>query len=210
MANDARLVDHKGDAVGEKAGEVQYAISFGHLLPGVAQKRKARTGFLGEFAVSLLAVDTNPHYLGARGLKPGDITLIRLDLFGSTGSGGTNVEGQDYGFLAAKIPELSHLAVLVGQGKVGGAITNLYGRGCSKQWHKDYAQPGNHREFPCSAHLSHGIAATPPPFHAKLGPHGGAEDVLVSMPSAIIRPKPDREKHVKAGAGRSAVPERSR
>ncbi len=84
VANDAVLVDDERDAVGEEVGEIQDAVGLRDLFIGVAQQRKAGAGFLGEFAVSLAAIGADPQHLGARGLKLGDITLIRLDLLRST------------------------------------------------------------------------------------------------------------------------------
>jgi len=139
VANDAVLIDHEGDAVGEEAGEVENPVGLSHVLFGVTQQRETRAGLGGKLAVPLLAVEADPQHLRARGLELGDITLIRLDLFRSTRRGGANIKGQDDGFLAPVVRELDDLAVLVRQGKIRGAVTDLQSRRCAKQWHKEYA-----------------------------------------------------------------------
>ena len=60
VADDAVLVDHESDSVGEKAGEAENPVSLGHLLLRVAQQWEAGAGLLGELAVSFLAIETNP------------------------------------------------------------------------------------------------------------------------------------------------------
>ena len=152
VANDAVLVDHKGDAVGKEAGEAEDTVSLGHLLIGVTQQWETRGGFLGKSAVPLLAVETDPQHLRACRFKLGDITLIRLDLLRSTRRGGANVEGQDDGFLAAKVGELDDLAVLVGQGEIRSAVTDLQSRRCAKQGHEKYAQQRGGSELSCCEH----------------------------------------------------------
>ena len=137
MADDAVFINHEGDAVGKEAGEAKDSIRLGNLLLGVAQKREARPGFFGELAVPILTVETDAQHLRARSLKLGDITLIRLDLLRSTGRGGANVKGQDNGFLPTEVREFDHLAVLIRQGKVRGAVTDLQSRRWAEQWHKE-------------------------------------------------------------------------
>ena len=85
VADDAVLIDHEGNAVGEKAGEIEDTVSLGHLLISVTQQRETRGGFLGKLAVTLLAVETDPQHLRACRFKLGDITLIRPDLSRSPG-----------------------------------------------------------------------------------------------------------------------------
>jgi hypothetical protein len=87
MANQAVLIDHKSDAVGEEAGEAEDAVGFGNYLVCVAQQRKAGAGVFRELAVPLLSVEANAQNLRAGGLEFGDIRLISLDLARSTGSG---------------------------------------------------------------------------------------------------------------------------
>ncbi len=140
VANDAVFVDYKRNSVGKKVSEIEHAVSFGHLLVGVAQQREAGAGFSGKLTVPLLAVEADPQNLRARGFELGDITLIRLDLFRSTGCGGANIERQDNGFLAAEVRKLDDLAVLVRQRKVRSAVADLQSRRCGKQRHKEYAQ----------------------------------------------------------------------
>src|SRR5208337_3197163 len=67
VANDAVLIDHEGDAVGEEANEAEDSISLGHLLFRVAKQRKACPRFFGKLAVSVLAVETDPQHLRPRG-----------------------------------------------------------------------------------------------------------------------------------------------
>jgi len=147
VANDAAFVNHKRNAVGKETGEIEDTVSFGHLLFGVGKQRKRGAGFLGELAVPVWGVEADPQHLRARSFEPGDITLIRLDLFRSTGRRGANIKSQDNGFLAPEVRELDEFAVLVRQGKVRSAVANLQSRGRGKQWHKDDTQPGNQCEF---------------------------------------------------------------
>ena len=136
MANDAVLIDHEGDAVGEEASKIEDSVSLGYLFLSVTQQRETRTGFLGKLAVPVLAVEADPQHLRARGLELGDITLIRLDLFRSTGRGGTDIKGQDDGFPASEVRELYDLAILIGQREIRGAVTDLQSRRCAEQWHE--------------------------------------------------------------------------
>ena len=147
VANDAVLVDHKGDAVGKEAGEAEDTVSLGHLLIGVTQQWETRGGFLGKSAVPLLAVETDPQHLRACRFKLGDITLIRLDLFRSTGGGSANIKGENHRLLAMEVGELYQLAVLIGQGEVRRTVANLQSRRCAKQRHEDYAQEYRDRKF---------------------------------------------------------------
>jgi len=125
VPDDAVFVDHEGDAVGEKAGDVENPVSFGHLLLGVTQEREARASLLGELAVSFLAIETNPQDLGARGFELGDIRPIRLYLPGSTGRRSAKVESQNDGPLPPEILEPDELAMLVRQREVRCAIADL-------------------------------------------------------------------------------------
>jgi len=70
---------------------------------------------VSELAVPLLIIQTDPQHLRARSFEFGDITLIRLDLRRSTGRGGTDIKGQNDGFLAPEITELDDLPVLIGK-----------------------------------------------------------------------------------------------
>ena len=172
MANDAVFIDYEGDAVGEEASEAEDSVSFGYLLFGVAQKGETRAGFLGELAVPFLAVEADPQHLRARGFELGDITLIRLNLFGSTRRGGANIKGQDDGSLAPEVRELYDLAVLVRQGKIRGAVTDLQSRRGAEQGHKKDAQQKS------GSVVSHKIIyeITPRP----LGGEGGSQPALSS------------------------------
>lgn len=142
VADDAVRIDHEGDAVGKEVSEIEDTVSFGDYLFSIAQERERRAGFLGKLTVPFLAIEADPQHLCTRGLELGDITLIRLDLFRSTGRRGADVEGQYDGFLAPKVRELNDLAVLVGQREVGGAVTDLQSRRCAKQGHKKNAHSG--------------------------------------------------------------------
>jgi len=152
VTNNAILIDHEGDAVGKEMSESEVTVSLGYLLAGVTQQRESRAGFLGKLAIPFLAVQADPQNLRARSLELGDITLIRLDLLRSTRRGGANVEGQDDGFLAAKVGELDDLAVLVGQGEIRSAVTDLQSRRCAKQGHEKYAQQRGGSELSCCEH----------------------------------------------------------
>jgi hypothetical protein len=92
VANDAVFIDHKRDAVRKQAGEVEDSVRLRDLLLGVRQQRKAGAGLSRELAIPLLGVETYAQNLRARGLKLGDITLIRLDLLRSTWRRGADVE----------------------------------------------------------------------------------------------------------------------
>jgi hypothetical protein len=153
VADDAVLIDHERDAIGEQAGKAQDAVGFGDDFIRVAKQGKAGAGFFGKLAVSLLGVKADSQNLRASGLKFGDIRLISLDLASSTGSGGARVKRQDHGFLTVEIRKLHDLAILVRQCKVGSVVAHFEVRRCTKQWHKEYAQSGNYREFGCSAHV---------------------------------------------------------
>jgi hypothetical protein len=132
VADSAFFIDYERNAVGKKVSETENSVSLGHLLLGVTQQRKSRACRLGEFAIHFLTVEADPQHLGARGFELGDFILKRLDLLRSARRRSTNVESQHHSFLAAKIPELDGLAVLVGQGKVRGAISDLQRRRCCK------------------------------------------------------------------------------
>ncbi len=147
VANDAVFIDHEGDAVGKKVGEIEDTVGLGDFFPGVTQEGESGSGFLGKLAVSFLAVETDPQHLRARSLELGDITLIRLHLFRSTRRRGANIEGQDDGFLAPETRELDRLAVLVRQHEIRGVVTNLQSRRCAEHGHKKYAQQNGKGEF---------------------------------------------------------------
>ncbi len=145
VADDAVLVDHKGDAIGKEAGEAQHAVGFGNHLVSIGQQREAGAGVIGELAVPLLGVNADAQNLRAGGLEFGDIRLISLDLAGSTRSGGAGIESQDDGFLAVEVGKLDGFAVLIRQREVRSAVANLQLRRCTKQWHKEDTQSENRR-----------------------------------------------------------------
>jgi hypothetical protein len=128
VANDAVFVDHKRNAVGKEAGEIEDTASLGHLLLGVGKQWKCGAGFFSKLAVPFLAVEADPQNLCACGLELGDITLIRLDLFRSTGCGSANIKRQDNGLLAPEVRELDGLAALVRQYKVRSAVADFQSR----------------------------------------------------------------------------------
>ena len=125
VTDDAVLVDHEGNAIGEQAGEAQDAVGFGDDFIGVAKQGKAGAGFFGKLAVPLLGIKTDSQNLRACGLEFGDIRLISLDLASSTRSGGARVKRQDHGFFAVEIRKLHELAVLVGQREIRSAVAHL-------------------------------------------------------------------------------------
>jgi len=197
VANDAVFVDHKRNAIGKEAGEIEDTVSLGHLLFGVGKQWKRGAGFLGKLAVPVLAVEADPQNLRARSFEPGDITLIRLDLFRSTGRGGANIEGQDHGFLAAKIRELDDLAILVRQLEIRGAVTHLQSRRCAQQGHKEYAQQESGRELFCHMHRRNSLVTchSSRPFYCplrcsrKLRGVAFCKDGVVSQPEYDYTPK---------------------
>jgi hypothetical protein len=86
VLDDPVFVDDERNAVGKQAGKIQYSVSLRHLLLCVRKQGKARAGFCGKLSISFPAVEADSQHLHARSFEPGDITLIRLDLLGSTRS----------------------------------------------------------------------------------------------------------------------------
>ena len=132
MANDALLVDHEGHAVREQAGEIQDAIGFGSGLFRVAQQRERRAQLLRELAIGFGRVDADSQDLRFSRVELGDISLIRLQLRGSTGSVGLDVKGQHHILLTLKVAEFHGPTALVRQGKVRRLGANLDRRGCGE------------------------------------------------------------------------------
>ena len=116
--------------------EIEDAVSFGHLLSGVAQQRKTCAGLLGKLSISVRAVKAYPQHLRARSLELGHITLIRLDLFRSTRCGGANIKRQDHGLLSPKIRELNYLGALVWQREIRGTVADLQACTSREQEHR--------------------------------------------------------------------------
>ena len=58
MANEAVLVDHKRDAIGKQAGEVEDSVSLRDFLIGVRQQRKTGAGLSRKLAIPLRAIET--------------------------------------------------------------------------------------------------------------------------------------------------------
>ena len=114
-------------------------------------------------------------------MELGDITLICLYLFGSTRRRGTNVKGEHHGLLAAKIPKLHDVTVLVGQGKVRGAIAHFQIRGAGKQGHKENAQKEAARDFSFTTHLRNPEGGTPglPPSFCFMLPYASGLRLFV-------------------------------
>jgi hypothetical protein len=131
VTNDAVFIDYKGDAIGEKTGEIESAVRLGYLPVGVAEQRESRAGLLREPTISFLVVKTNPYHLRAFGFEFGDITLIRPNLLRSTGSRCANVKRQDHRLLAKEVSEFHGLSVLIRQLKIRGVVANLQSRRCT-------------------------------------------------------------------------------
>jgi hypothetical protein len=137
VLNNSFFVDDESDPVGEEADDIQNTVGFGDLLIGVREQGKTCGRFCRKLAVSFRAVEADSQHLHARSFKPGDITLIRLNLFRSTGRGGANVERQHNGFSAQKISQLDEIAVLVRQREIRRAVAYFWLCGCSEQTHNE-------------------------------------------------------------------------
>jgi len=125
MLDDILLIDDKRSAVGELLLLVQNAVLFRDRSLEVAEEGERETFLLGKGSVGGSTVDADAEHLGAILLELGDISLIRLELLGSTARKGQNVESQHNILLPLVIAELYLLAGLVGQAEVGGLVAYL-------------------------------------------------------------------------------------
>ena len=123
----AFFVDHKGRAPGEPDDRHQDAVLSRNGLPLVTQDGEPDSELLREGLVPGRAVDADSDHLRSRLLEPGDISLIRLELSGSTRCERPDVEGQHHAFLAAKVAQLHGGAMLVWQREVRRLVADLEG-----------------------------------------------------------------------------------
>ena len=68
---------------------------------------------MGEDFVCRRTVDADPKHLGVAVFEFGDISLIRLELSGSTSGESQNIEGEDNVLFAEKIAQLHLIPVLI-------------------------------------------------------------------------------------------------
>ena len=133
------LVDHKGGSVGKQAGEVEDTVSLCRCLLGVAEDGEGCANLPRELPVAFWPVDADPQDLRTGLLKPGDISLIRLEFFRSTRRARPYVEGQYYGLLTAEVTEPYCFPILVRQREVRRPVTNLQlGLRIKREQHDSY------------------------------------------------------------------------
>ena len=135
VLDNAFLVHHKGDAIGEAVSVVQDPVVFRYDPLEIAQERESESLLFRKNFVGRGAVHADAQHLGVRLLEFGDISLIRLQLLRSTTGEGEDVKRQNNVFLAAKIAQLRDLAVLIGQSKVRCPVTHAQTGGASR--HRD-------------------------------------------------------------------------
>lgn len=123
--DDALFVDQKGYPLREADQGDQYAICAADGPLGVAEYWVGKTERVGKGLVFRGTIDADADHLRAGLLKFGDISLIRLKLFGSPRGESLDVEGQHDVLAAEEITQLDGVAVLVGQRKVWGTRTHL-------------------------------------------------------------------------------------
>jgi hypothetical protein len=70
-------------------------------------------------------VDADAEDLRLRLFEEGETSLVRLELAGSSGCVGKHVEGEDDIPLAAKVAQLDAIALVIGEFKIRGRVTNL-------------------------------------------------------------------------------------
>ena len=123
----AFFVDHEGGALGEPDDRHQNAVLPRNSFPLVAQDGERDAERLGESLVPGRAVDADSDHLRSRLPEPGDISLIRLELSGSTRCERPDVEGQHHALLTAKAAQLHGGAILVRQREVRRLVADLEG-----------------------------------------------------------------------------------
>ena len=153
----AVLVDHEGGALGEPDDRHQDAVLPRNGLPLVTQDRKRDAERFGEGLVPGLAVHADSDHLRSRLLEPGDISLIRLELSGSTRCERPDVEGQHNASLAAKVAQLHGGAMLVWQREVRRLVADLEGGRLRlhQPAREEQDQSGTHEDSPCSHRKVH-------------------------------------------------------
>src|SRR5437867_6656090 len=153
----AFFVDHKGRALGEPDDRHQDAVLPRNGLPLLTEDGERNTEVFLEGLVPGRAVDTDSDHLRSRLLEPGDISLIRLELSGSTQFEGPDVEGQHNASLAAKVAQLHGGAMLVWQREVRPLVADLEGGRLRlhQPAREEQDQSGTHEDSPCSHRKIH-------------------------------------------------------
>ena len=105
--------DDKRDSVSKQAAEIQDAVRLCCCLFGVAEDGKGRANLPCELPVAFRPVDADPQDLRTGLLEPGDISLIRLEFFGSTRRARPYVKGQDNGLPTGEVTEPYCFPILV-------------------------------------------------------------------------------------------------
>ena len=162
----AFFVDHKGRALGEPDDGYQDAVLQRNGLPLVTQDGERDAERFGESLVPGRAVNADSDHLRFGLLEPGDISLIRLELSGSTRCERPDVEGQHNTFLAAKVAQLHGGAVLVWQREVRRLVADLEGGRLRlhQPTEEEQDQSSTHEDSPCS----HGKVHNAPTNEANL------------------------------------------
>ena|SRR5438067_1231983 len=93
VADDPVFVYDESRAASDESFFIKDAVSSNHLPLDVGEKRESYTYVFLEALVCGIAINTNAQNLCVALLKVGDISLIRLQLFGSTASKSQHVEG---------------------------------------------------------------------------------------------------------------------
>jgi hypothetical protein len=96
----------------------------------VAQQREGDANLLGESGVGGGTVYADSENFCIAGVELGLISLIGLQLFGSTTGEGQHVKSEDHGFLSAKIAQLHGLPFIAQQGEVRRNVASLQVRFC--------------------------------------------------------------------------------
>ena len=94
VPDDAFSIDHKRSAVGGRELGVQYPVVRRDLAREIAQQRKFDSDLFGKGFVGGGTIHANAQNLRAVFLEFGDISLIRLELLGSTTGESQNIERQ--------------------------------------------------------------------------------------------------------------------
>ena len=127
------LVDDKGGAMRHGKFLVQDSVLGCGLAGEITKQGKGHAQLVGVSLVGESAVNTDSQNYGAGLLKFGDISLIRLKLFGSTTGEGQNVKRQHHIFLSLELAERDLVAILIGQAKVRRLVTHFQGCGLRRQ-----------------------------------------------------------------------------
>ena len=134
VLNDSLPVNHKSGAIRDTFFLVIYPVILGNVSLEIAQEWKLDSDLFGESFVGGRTVYAHSQDLRAIRFEFGDISLIRLELFGSTTGESENIKRQHHIFLAQIIGQLHWLPVGVRQGEVRSFISHLQLRRPSCEW----------------------------------------------------------------------------